>query len=63
MYQYNDRLAQLCTKYKYIWLWLQSFDTYLGHRQAYIMNLEGVVHVYTFLSLCLTMTQIRVETL
>jgi hypothetical protein len=38
MYQYNDRLTQLFTKYKYIWLWLQCFDPYLGHRQAYIMN-------------------------
>jgi hypothetical protein len=45
MYQYNDRLTQLFIKYKYIWLWLQCFDPYLGHRQAYIMNLEGVVHV------------------
>jgi hypothetical protein len=45
MYQYNDRLTQLFTKYKYIWLWLQCFDPYLGHRQAYIMNLESVVHV------------------
>jgi hypothetical protein len=51
MYQYNDRLTQLFTKYKYIlyvyiyiWLWLQCFDPYLGHRQAYIMNLESVVH-------------------
>jgi hypothetical protein len=31
MYQYNDRLTQLVTKYKYIWLWLQCFDPYLGH--------------------------------
>jgi hypothetical protein len=54
MFQYNDRLTQLFTKYKYIreniyiyiWLWIQRFDPYLGHRQAYI-----------------TMTQLRVETL
>jgi hypothetical protein len=45
MYQYNDRLTQLFTKHKYILLWLQCFDPYLGHRQAYIMNLESVVHV------------------
>jgi hypothetical protein len=45
MYRYNDRLTQLFTKCKHIWLWLQSFDPYLGHRQAYIMNLESVVHV------------------
>jgi hypothetical protein len=45
MYQYNDRLTQLFTKYKYIWLWLQCFDPYLGHRQAYVMNLKSVVHV------------------
>jgi hypothetical protein len=45
MYQYNDRLTQLCTKYKYIWLWLQCFDPYLGLHQAYIMNLESVIHV------------------
>jgi hypothetical protein len=44
-YQYNDRPTQLFTKYKYIWLWLQCFDPYLGHHQAYIMNLESVVHV------------------
>jgi hypothetical protein len=50
MYQYNDRLTQLFTKFKYIWLWLQCFDPYLGHRQAYIMNLESVVHVYVFLA-------------
>jgi hypothetical protein len=43
MYQYNDRLIQLFTKYKYIWVWLQCFDPYLGHRQAYIMNLESDV--------------------
>jgi hypothetical protein len=48
MYQYNDRLTQLFTKYKYIWLWLQCFDPYLGHRQVYIMNLESVVHVLGF---------------
>jgi hypothetical protein len=36
MYQYNDRLTQLFTKYKYIWFWLQCFDPYLGHRQTYI---------------------------
>jgi hypothetical protein len=48
MYQYNDRITQLFTKYKYIWLWLRCSDPYLGHRQAYIMNLESVVHVYTF---------------
>jgi hypothetical protein len=36
MYQYNDRLTQLFAKYKYIWFWLQCFDPYLGHRQAYI---------------------------
>jgi hypothetical protein len=29
----------------FIWLCLQCFDPYLGHRQAYIMNLESVVHV------------------
>jgi hypothetical protein len=53
MCQYNDRLTQLFTKckYKYIWLWLQCFDPYLGHCQTYIMNID------------LTMTQIRVETL
>jgi hypothetical protein len=44
-YQYNDGLTQLFTKYKYIWLWLQCFNPNLGHRQAYIMNLESVVHV------------------
>jgi hypothetical protein len=49
MYQYNDCLTQLFTKYKYIWLWLQCFDPYLGHRQAYIMNLESVVHVLRLL--------------
>jgi hypothetical protein len=48
MYQYDDRLTQLFTKCKYIWHWLQCFNTYLGHRQAYIMNLENVVHVYVF---------------
>jgi hypothetical protein len=26
MCQYNGRLTQLFTKYKYIWLWLQCFD-------------------------------------
>jgi hypothetical protein len=41
MYQYNDRLTQLFTKYKYIWLWLQCFDPYMGHRQAYIMNVSS----------------------
>jgi hypothetical protein len=45
MYQYNDRLTQLFTKYKYIWLWLECFDLYLGHYQTYIMNIESVVHV------------------
>jgi hypothetical protein len=45
MYQYNDRLTQLFTKYTYIWLWLQCFDPYPGHRQAYIMNLESVVNI------------------
>jgi hypothetical protein len=45
MYQHNDRLTQLLAKYKYVWLWLQCFDPYLGHRQAYVMNLESVVHV------------------
>jgi hypothetical protein len=45
LYQYNDRLTQLFTKYKYIWLWLQCFDPYLGHHQAYIMNLESAVHL------------------
>jgi hypothetical protein len=45
MYQHNDLLTQLFTKYKYIWLWLQCFDPYLGHRQAYIINLESEVHV------------------
>jgi hypothetical protein len=34
VYQYNDRLTQLFTEYKYIWLCLQCFDPYLGHRQA-----------------------------
>jgi hypothetical protein len=50
MYQFNDRLTQL---YKYIWLWLQCFDLYLGHCQVYIMNLENVVPKYVlhFLSL------------
>jgi hypothetical protein len=43
MYQYRDRLTQLLTKYKYIWLWLRCFDPYLGHRQGYIINLVGVV--------------------
>jgi hypothetical protein len=38
MYQYNDRLTQLFTNYKYIWLWLQCFDPYLGHRRAYVIN-------------------------
>jgi hypothetical protein len=37
MYQYNDRLTQLFTKYKYIRLWLQCFDPYLGHLQACII--------------------------
>jgi hypothetical protein len=32
---YNDRLTQLFTKHKYIWLWLQCFDPLLGHHQAY----------------------------
>jgi hypothetical protein len=49
MYQYNDRLTQLFTKYKYIWLWLQCFDPYVGHRQAYTTNLESGVHVPTWL--------------
>jgi hypothetical protein len=35
MYQYNDRLTQLFAKYKYIWLWLQCFDPFLGHPQVY----------------------------
>jgi hypothetical protein len=48
MYQYNDRLTQLFTKYKYIWFGLQCFDPYLGHRQDYIINLESVVHVWGF---------------
>jgi hypothetical protein len=48
MFQCNDRLTQLFTKYKYIWLWLQCFDPYLCHRQAYKMNLESVVHVWGF---------------
>jgi hypothetical protein len=43
---YNDRLKQLFTKYKYIWLWLQCFDPYLGLHQAYIMNLQSAVNVY-----------------
>jgi hypothetical protein len=30
MYQYNDRLTQLFTKYKYIWLWLKCFDPFAG---------------------------------
>jgi hypothetical protein len=42
MYQYNDRL-QLFAKYKHICFRLQCFDPYLGHHQAYIMNLESVV--------------------
>jgi hypothetical protein len=46
MYQNNDRVTQLFTKCKYIWLWLQCFDPYLGHRQAYIMNLESIEHVW-----------------
>jgi hypothetical protein len=45
MCQYNDRLTQLFTKYKCIWLQLQCFYPYLGNYQAYIMNLESVVHV------------------
>jgi hypothetical protein len=48
MYQCNDQLTQLFTKYKYIWLRVQCFDPYLGHRQTYIMNLESVVHVQVF---------------
>jgi hypothetical protein len=63
MYQYNDRLTQLFTKYKYIWLWLQCFDPYLGHHQAYIMNLESIVHVWIFYVLAVNMlapcTQVR----
>jgi hypothetical protein len=51
MYQYNDRLTQLFIKYKYIWLWLQCFDPYLGHRQAYIMNLESIEPVYMYYTL------------
>jgi hypothetical protein len=35
MYQYNDCLTQLFTKYKFIWRWLQCFDPFLGHLQAY----------------------------
>jgi hypothetical protein len=31
--------------YIYIWLWLQCFDPYLDHRQAYVINIESVVHV------------------
>jgi hypothetical protein len=38
MYQYNDRLTQLFTKYKYIWLWLQCFDPLPGHHQAYTVT-------------------------
>jgi hypothetical protein len=34
--------------YKYIWLWLQCFNPYLGHRQAYTINLESVVHIWVF---------------
>jgi hypothetical protein len=48
MYQYNDRLTQLFTKYKNVWLCLQCFYPYLGHRQAYIMNLGSLVHVYVY---------------
>jgi hypothetical protein len=50
MYQHNDRLTKPFTKYKYIYLfiWLQCFDPYLGHRQAYIMNLKSVVQVKVF---------------
>jgi hypothetical protein len=38
MYQYNDGLTQLFTKYKCICLWLQCFDPLLGHHQAYIIT-------------------------
>jgi hypothetical protein len=38
MYQYNDRLTQIFTRYKYTWLWLQCFDPLLGHHQAYIIT-------------------------
>jgi hypothetical protein len=38
MYQYDDRLTQLFTKHKYVWLWLQCFDHFLGHHQAYIIT-------------------------
>jgi hypothetical protein len=34
MYRCNDRLTQLFTKYKYIWLWLQCFDPLLGHHMT-----------------------------
>jgi hypothetical protein len=50
MYQYNDRLTQLFTRYKYIWLWLQCFDPYLGYHQAYLMNLESVYMFRFFMS-------------
>jgi hypothetical protein len=51
MYQYIDRLTQLITKYKYKYIYIYIFGLvtmfrpYLGHRQAYIMILESVVHV------------------
>jgi hypothetical protein len=52
MYQYNDRLTQLFTKYKYIWLWLQCFDPLLGYHQAYIIKGRNIVakakYIYTW---------------
>jgi hypothetical protein len=47
MYQYNDSLTQLFTKYKYIWLWLQCFDPLLDHHQAYIITYK-VQYMFTF---------------
>jgi hypothetical protein len=35
-------------QYKYIWLWGQYFDPYLGHRRAYIINLESVLYIWVF---------------
>jgi hypothetical protein len=49
MYHYNDRLTQLFTKYKYIWLWLQCFDPFLGHSPGIYNNLESVVHIWVFM--------------
>jgi hypothetical protein len=45
---YNE--LRKCGNYKYIWLWLQCFDPYLGHRQVYIMNLEsvGIINIFGF---------------